>query len=152
MKIRKYNFEDAEAHAEVHRQSVRGIASKDYNKKEIEAWVKEDPEDEPLPEEKERFVAETEEDEIVGFSEYNKEEKELTGLYIKPEYSGTGLASQLLSKAEKAAKEGGIEKLNCTSTITAKEFYQRHGYEILEKTAHKMEEQNLTVYKMQKEL
>ena len=152
MRIREYTFEDAEAHAEVHSQSVRGIASKDYSQEEVEAWVKEEPEDEQLPEEKERFVAETEEGEIVGFSDYNKEEKELTGLYIKPEYSETGLAPKLLSKAEKAAKEDGIEKLTCISTITAKNFYQRQGYKIREKTNHQIEDQELTVYKIEKEL
>jgi len=30
MKIREYTFDDAEAHAEVHRESVRGIASDDF--------------------------------------------------------------------------------------------------------------------------
>lgn len=39
MKIRKYSFEDAEAHAEVHRKSVRGIASKDYREEVVEAWA-----------------------------------------------------------------------------------------------------------------
>jgi hypothetical protein len=34
MKIREYTFEDAEAHAKVHRESVRGIASEDYRDEE----------------------------------------------------------------------------------------------------------------------
>lgn len=52
MKIRKYSFEDAEAHAEVHRKSVRGIASKDYREEVVEAWASKEPEDSPLDEEK----------------------------------------------------------------------------------------------------
>lgn len=55
MKIREYTFEDAEAHAEVHRESVRGIASEDYRDEIIEAWASKETEDTPLPEEKVRL-------------------------------------------------------------------------------------------------
>ncbi|WP_414837076.1 hypothetical protein [Candidatus Nanohalococcus occultus] len=57
MKIRTYIFDDAEAHAEVHSQSVRGITSEDYPEEVIKVWASKEPEDSPLPEEKERFVA-----------------------------------------------------------------------------------------------
>jgi putative acetyltransferase len=151
MKIREYTFEDAEAHAEVHRQSVRGIASEDYSDEVIEAWSAKEPEDSPIEEEKVRFVAE-EDGEIVGFSDYNMETKELSGLYVKPGYTGRGIGEKLLEKAEKDAKKNDLERLWCKSTITAKEFYQRHGYEIVEETNHQIEGLNMKVYRMEKDL
>lgn len=151
MKIRRYNFEDAEAHAEVHSQSVREIASADYSSRIIDAWASKEPEDSPLDEEKVRFVAE-EDEEIVGFSDYNSETNELSGLYVKPDHTGKGIGKKLLDKAEEDARKNGLENLWCKSTITAKDFYQKHGYKIIEETTHEIDGLEMTVYKMEKEL
>lgn len=151
MKIREYSFEDAEAHAEVHRESVKGIASEDYRDEVIEAWASKEPEDSPLGEEKVRFVAE-ESGEVVGFSDYSKETNELSGLYIKPGYTGRGIGEKLLEKAEEDSRENGLNRLWCKSTITAKDFYQKHGYEITEETTHKIEGLKMKVYMMEKNL
>jgi putative acetyltransferase len=151
VKIRRYNFEDAESHAEVHRKSVRGIASADYSNEIIDAWASKEPEDSPLDEEKVRFVAE-EDEEIVGFSDYNKETNELSGLYVKPGHTGKGIGKKLLDKAEEDARKNGLERLWCKSTITAKEFYQKHGYKLIEETTHEIDGLEMTVYKMEKEL
>lgn len=48
--------------------------------------------------------------------------------------------------------ENGLERLWCKSTTTAKEFYQKHGYEILEETTHEIEGIEMKVFKMEKEL
>lgn len=153
MKIREYNFDDAEAHAEVHRQSVRGIASKYYRDEVIDAWASKEPEDSPLDEKKVRFVAETDEGEVIGFSDYNKETNELSGLYVKPSFAGRGLGEKLLQKAEEDAKENGLDHLWCKSTATAKEFYRKHGYNTTEETTHELEEGiEMKAYKMEKKL
>jgi len=153
MKIREYTFEDAEAHAEVHRESVRGIASEDYRDEVIEAWASKEPEESPLEEEKKRFVAETDEGKVAGFSDYNKETNELSGLYVKPDFSGKGLGEKLLQKAEQDAKENGLDYLWCESTVTAKDFYQKQGYKITEETTHELEKGiEMKTYKMEKEL
>lgn len=151
MKIRNYRASDAEKKAEVHRKSVREIASDDYSKQEIEVWSDVEVEQEPLPEEKVRYVA-IQDERIVGFGEYNREENEVTGLYVHPDYTGRGIGEKLLEKVEKNAKEQGLEKLTCLSTVTAKDFYQKHGYKVVAEKTHQMEDQNLKVYKMEKEL
>ncbi|WP_414837146.1 GNAT family N-acetyltransferase [Candidatus Nanohalococcus occultus] len=93
-----------------------------------------------------------EDGEIVGFSDYKKETNELSGLYVKPDYTGKGIGEKLLQKAEKDAKENGLERLWCKSTITAKGFYQKHGYEVLEETIHEIEGVEMKVFRMEKEL
>ena len=153
MKIREYNFDDAEAHAKVHRESVRGIASKDYRDEIIEAWTAKEPEESPLDEDKVRFVAETKEGEVVGFSDYDKETNELSGLYVKPEYSGKGMGEKLSQKVEENARKYGLDHLWCKSTVTAKDFYQKHGYKITEETIHELEEGiEMKAFKMEKDL
>lgn len=151
MKIRKYRFEDAEAHAEIHKKSVRKIASKDYSDKIIEAWSDREPESSPLDEEKERFVAEKD-GQIIGFSDFNKETNELSGLYVKPGYTGRKVGSKLLQKVEKLAKKKGLEKLWCKSTTTARGFYEEHGWTVLEETVHEVKDVEMKVFRMEKEL
>ena len=151
MKIREYTFDDAEAHAEVHRKSIRGLASEDYSNEVIKAWSTKEPEDSPLEEQKARFVAE-EDGKIVGFSDYNMETNELSGLYMKPDYTNRGIGEKLLEIIEEDAREEGLNKLWCKSTITAKEFYRKHGYEIIEETTHEVEGLDMKVYRMEKEL
>jgi len=108
MEIREYKESDAEAHAEVHRKSVREVASDDYSEEIIEVWSDTDAEDSELEEQKVRFVAE-EDGDIVGFSDYNRETNELSGLYVKPDYTGKGIGEKLLQKAESDARENGLD-------------------------------------------
>ena len=152
MKIREYNFDDAEAHAKVHRESVRGIASKDYRNEVIEAWACKEPEDSPLDDEKKRFVAETEEGEVVGFSDYDKETNELSGLYVKPGHTRKGVGEKLLQKIEEDARETGLDRLWCKSTITAKDFYKKHGFKVDEETSHEIGGLEMKAYIMEKKL
>lgn len=151
MNIRHYRESDSEDHIEILNESIRGIASADYSEEEIEAWANNDPQDVKLEESRVRFIAQ-ENGEVIGFSEYDEEMEELTGLYVKPGFTGQRVGKKLLEKAERHAKKSNIEKLSCTSTITAKKFYQRNGYEILEETTHEMNDQDLKVYIMEKEL
>lgn len=151
VEIRRYDFEDAEAHAKVHRESVKGLASEDYPEEVIDEWSKKEPEDSPLDEEKERFVAE-EDGCIVGFSDYNRKTSELSGLYVKPDYTGKGVGEKLLRKAEQDARDNGLNHLWCESTITARGFYRKHGYELVEKTSHELEDVEMKVYRMEKKL
>lgn len=150
MNIREYNESDAEAHAEVHRESVRQIASEDYSEEIIEAWSDTSPEDSELEEEKVRFVAEKE-GEIVGFSDYDLETNELSGLYVKPGFTGKGIGEKLLEKVEEDARENGLDSLWCKSTVTAKSFYQKNGYQLVEETVHEIDGLEMKAYRMEKE-
>ncbi len=97
-------------------------------------------------------MAETDEGEVVGFSTYNEQTNELSGLYVKPEHTGKGLGEKLLQKAEEDAKNNGLDYLQGKSTITAKEFYQEHGYEIQEEITHEIDGIEMTAYEMNKDL
>lgn len=137
MNIRRYRKSDAEGIVNIHTESVERIASKDYSEKEIDAWASKDTEDVKLKETEIRFVAEKDE-ELIGFSEYNMKEGEITGMYIKPEFTRQGVGKELLKQVEEHAKAEEINRLSCYSTITAKEFYERQGYVVLEKTSMRL--------------
>lgn len=149
MEIREYRESDAEEVAEVLRRSIRKIAAKDYSEEEVAVWSDTEPENWEIEEDEKRYVA-VEDGKIIGFSGYKKNEKKLRATYVHPEWSGQGIGSRLLEKVENEAREEGIDKLVCKSTITAREFYEKNGWKVLEKTVQEAEDQELEVYKMEK--
>jgi N-acetylglutamate synthase-like GNAT family acetyltransferase len=48
--------------------------------------------------------------------------------YVLPEVKGLGVGSQLLSAAENSVIDLGLKLLSLESTVTAKGFYEHHGY------------------------
>lgn len=151
MEIREYRESDAEEVAEVLRRSIREVAAEDYSEEEVAVWSDTDADDWDLEEEEERYVA-VEEGNIVGFSGYSREDKDLTATYVHPDWTGKGIGSRLLDKVEEEARKDGLDRLTCKSTVTARDFYERNGWEVVEKTVQEIEDQELDVCKMEKEL
>lgn len=66
-------------------------------------------------------------DEVIGFGMLNRSGKILL-LYVLPENIGSGVGHKLLEALEYQAKAWGLAELSLGSTVTAKTFYERHGY------------------------
>lgn len=76
------------------------------------------------------------EEDIVGFSAFYPEKEELRAVYVALEVARKGVGSKLLELVEDKAREMKVSKLEMHSTITAKPFYERHGYENLGEGIH----------------
>lgn len=50
-------------------------------------------------------------------------------LYVAPEALGTGLGKAMLARLEATARAAGLARLQLKSTLTAREFYVRQGYQ-----------------------
>lgn len=151
MKIRKFRDSDAVELAELHSSTVRNVNCKDYPEKQIDVWSKQTSAEKFRKSAKEAtiFVA-LEEEKIVAFAKYKGEE--LLALYVDKNFLRKGIGGKLLAKVEKDALKNGIKKFLCNSTITAHEFYEKCGYNILKKTIFEIENEKLTVFKMKKTL
>lgn len=66
---------------------------------------------------------------VVGAAMYSRLKSALYLCYIVPEGLHRGIGSKLLLTIEAEAKRLGHEKISLTSTITAHDFYKRHGYQ-----------------------
>lgn len=150
MQIRKFKPEDQEEKKKVHKKAIRGIASEDYSEKQIKAWS--DFSDYGgIEEEVKRWVA-VEDDKIIGFSDYRPNESRVTGVYVHPDYTGQGIGSKLLEKVLEDAENQGLVKLNSESSITAKEFYQKHGFELVEEVEHETNGVQMKAFEMKRKL
>ena len=152
MRIRKFRASDSAAVARLHRDTIRNINSKDYPPEQVAVWAKRSTARRMKKslKDRQRYVA-IEKNRIVGFGDYKKD-GEMSGLYIHKDYIGKGAGSKLLNKMETEAAKRGIREFHTISTITARNFYEKHGYHVVEKSKHRIKNQELTVYKMRKTL
>lgn len=157
--IRRFRDSDAVALVRVHRGTIRGVNSKDYSKSQIRAWANRSTAKrfKDLVRKNTRFVAIHTvrirgklKEKVVGFADYYK--NELEGMYIHKNHLGEGIGKRLLSHLEKDAYKNGIRTLRCTSTITAKAFYEKQGFKTIKKTTYTIGDQRLPVYRMMKRL
>lgn len=152
MKIREFRPEDTEEKRKVHSKSIREVAGENLSDEQVEAWADiEETGEEKLPEEKERWVAE-EDGKMIGFGDYNHENGEITGIYVHPDHTRKGVASELLEKIEEDARKRGLEKLWCKSSKTARKFYSEKGYEVKEKFQYDLCGVEMPAYRMEKEI
>lgn len=136
MKIRLASDGDCAEIARLHRATIRHINSKDYPKKIIKAWSERTNAKrfrDSLSKCK-RWVA-VEKGKIIGFVDHGKGD-ELWGLYVHKDYIGKGLGSKLLKIAENSLKKQGAKTIKIESTITARPFYEKNGYEFVKKGLH----------------
>lgn len=151
MNIRKYRPEDLEDKKKAHRKAIREIASKDYSEDEIDAWTSFDDYGSIDNDVVEGWVA-IADGELVGFADYRKDEGSVINVYVDPDYLRRGIGSRLLEKVLQDARNKGLDKLTAEASVTAKEFYQSHGFEVVEETVHKTNGEELQAFKMRKSL
>src|SRR3989344_5738021 len=147
MQIRKFKDSDTKELARMHNETIRTINVKDYPKKQIEVWAGPKPAIRKYSKDRIRFVA-LDKNKIVGFGEFK--DNDLTATYVHKDYVGKGVGKELLKKLEHTASKKGVRKLKCISTITAKGFYEKHVYTLINKSKLKIKDQKLIVYVMEK--
>ncbi len=152
MKIRLAKDKDFAAIARFHRQTIYHINSKDYPKKMIDVWSKRSKADRfrRSAGKCKRWVA-VQNNKIVGFCDHNFN-CELWGLYIHKDFINRGIGSRLLKTAEESLKKSGCKKILIKASITAKDFYKKHGYRVIKKSFHQMDNIKLPIIIMVKKI
>jgi N-acetylglutamate synthase-like GNAT family acetyltransferase len=132
IKIRRFRESDAMGVSKLIHRCWEEMDLGDYDQKGIRLQI-ESTEPEKLVELSKNitfFVAEHENN-VAGFGGHDQELVRL--LFVTPEYQRKGIGSSLLEMILNHAREKGIKKLECNSTIYAVPFYAKNGF--LEKGA-----------------
>ncbi len=134
MRLRNYRNEDCEKLIRLFYDTVHTINRQDYNEKQLAAWAPE--QIDPKPWEKslaEHATVVAEEGGFpVGFGDL-AEGGYLDRLFVHKGFQGRGIASAIVSALEQKASEQGAEEIRTEASITAKPFFERMGYEIVQK-------------------
>jgi len=129
-RIRRGRPSDAEAIHAVHERAVRVLGRRVYSHSQVESWVHGNTPAryvEAMREEGEAFeVAVSRLRGIVGFCAVK--DQELRSLYVDPDWSGLGVGSALLRRAEAMIAAAGHGKVVIGASLAGLPFYEQHGY------------------------
>lgn len=132
MNIRAYRETDAQGTLDVFLSAVNETASAHYSTEQIAAWSR--------PGERElcawnsarsrgTFVA-TIGNRLVGFSDVS-DGGYIDMMFVAPEFGRRGIASALLAHISGIAKAAGTTELSTDASITARPFFERHGFAVV---------------------
>jgi putative acetyltransferase len=151
LSVRTYRSTDLDAVIAIFLRAIREVASKDYDQAQVDAWAQVDRDawakrrlSRPT------WVA------VLGQASVGFTDLEPNGhldmMFVHPAHQGIGVATLLLETVEAAANLQGIARLFTEASITARPFFEKRGFSILESQRVEKRGQMLTNFRMQKTL
>ena len=142
--IRRLAAQDIPEMRKLFRATVLTVNSKDYTKEEVEDWAlcgdsvehwkellaKNDYIGKELLAKNDYIGALDGQGGIVGFSSMNAEGY-LHSMFVHKDWQGKGVATLLLSEVEKIARRYGVHKISVEVSVTARPFFEKHGYKVV---------------------
>ena len=136
--IRPFQLGDEQGIMEAHVASIQKIASRDYTPEQIEAWSGNRNVNMYLEarETGEQYWVIDDNGRIGGFAGWVP--GRIRGFYMHPDYAERGLGRKLFEAAEHdMLTRSEVTICEIDGTLTAKPFYQRMGFSVVEETMYK---------------
>ncbi len=151
--LRSYQPADAPALLALFRDTIRRINARDYSPEQIRAWASDEID---LAKWTARFagrfvVVAEEAGRPVGFAELETS-GHIDRLYVAADHVGQGVGAQVLAALVAEAQRQQLPRLFVEASITARPFFERHGFKMITPqtvTARGVEFLN---YRMEREL
>lgn len=139
---------------ELFRTTVLHVNSRDYTEEEVKDWAscgESDGRWKELLSDNHYIGAFDTDGHMSGFSSMNRE-GHLHSMFVHKDCQGRGVATLLLSEAERLAVEYGAEEITCEVSLTARPFFEKKGYEVVRIQKAKARRLELTNFVMRKTL
>lgn len=152
--IRQATVSDISELKELYQNTVLTVNRKDYTEEEVKDWASCGNNIEhwrELLKEQHYVVAVNENGMIVGFASVN-DVGYMNALFVHNILQRHGIATSLYKNVETYAKEIGVEALTSEVSITAKPFFEKHGFQVDAQWERQANRLKLTNYKMSKRL
>jgi putative acetyltransferase len=153
MIIRKYTPADTQQIMDLFYDTVHAINSQHYSAAQVAVWAPRDMNYHQWVRSLSRhhtYVAEVQ-GMIVGFGDF-EDNGHLDRFYCHKDYQGVGVGTQLLAALEQAAKTQGISCLFTEASITARPFFEKRGFVLINEQQITFQGVTFTNYVMEKEL
>ena len=153
MTVRKYLSKDCEKTVELFYNTIHSVNATDYTETQLNAWA---PKDMDLSEWDNKLlnnysVIVEKDDMIIGFG-VAEETGYFDLLYIHKNYQGIGAATLIADDIEEYVYRKGIQSITTAASITAKPFFEKRGYLVLQEQNVECRSQYFTNFKMKKKL
>ena len=137
--VRQWQETDFDATRKLFYETVHAINAKDYTPEQLNAWAPAATVSNETDREKIRYRFEQNQshvveynDIIVGFGDLTPS-GEVDHLHVHKDFQSQGIGSLLLRTMEDQARALGLKELTTEASITAKPFFEKHGF-IVEKS------------------
>jgi putative acetyltransferase len=151
--LRAYRECDLDTLIELFRTTVRTVARRDYTQAQVLAWA-------PDHIDRTRWARRLAESEtaiaeiagaIAGFA--NLADNGLVDLlFVHAEHQRRGVAAALLRRLEEHARSLALPRLYTDASLTARPFFERHGFRVLATQTVTLRGETLTNFRMEKVL
>ena len=155
--IRGYRQDDAPGVTRLFHETVHSVNRADYSAEQLRAWSPGVPDPESWHARMSSrctLVAERRNEqgeEVIAFAELERD-GHLDMFYCRRDFVGRGVGSRLYAAVEREARERGLLLIFTEASITARPFFERHGFSTLEERVVVRRGVELTSFKMQKSL
>jgi putative acetyltransferase len=152
IKLRKYCKNDIDAIAKLFYNTVHSVNAKDYTEKQLNVWATGQIDKSAWNKSfltHYTIIAEYD-GIIVGFGDIDGDY--LDRLYVHKDYQGNGIATAIIENLERYAFQNKKVQITTHASITAKPFFEKQGYKIIEKQQVNRDGVLLTNFIMKKKL
>jgi len=131
-RIRDYREGDAPEIVRLFYGTVRSVNRADYSDEQVEAWAPgvPDPEEWNARMSGRRTLVAEEGGEVLGFAEL-EDDGHLDMLYLREDAVGRGVGRGLYGAVERVARAEGLRRIFTEASITARPFFERHGFRVV---------------------
>ena len=151
MTLRIYQSEDCKEIVELFYNTVHAINRRDYDPAQLDVWAPKEIDfstwDKSLLQHY-SIVCEKE-GMIIGFGDIDNLGY-LDRLYVHKDYQECGVASRIVNELENHSKKNHIKCVTTDASITAKPFFEKRGYKVIQEQVVERKGQFLTNFKMKK--
>lgn len=151
--IRQATQGDLDAIIQLFRQTIEVVNAKDYSDEQIAVWKSGAAKKEKWLEKisEQYFLLAEIDNMLAGFGSIT-DEGYLDFMYVSKDHQRKGIASGIFNSLQKFAIDSGIDKIVSDVSITAKSFFERKGFELIQEQQVEIDGIKLKNYKMQKRL
>lgn len=134
--LRRAHPSDAKSMWKVRTLAIRGIKAS-YDKDSMLAWSPEEmPQGFAKDVEKNPWFVIAIQGDIVATGALDLDKGTVEGMFTVPQYQGKHYGEQILLANLQEAKNRGFSQLTLESTLNAEKFYQKHGFQFIEKSKY----------------
>lgn len=151
LKIRRYKQGDLDELINLFKNTVHSVNAEDYNEEQVKAWAPEDIDRDIWKRRLNRnfsVVADSGK-EIVGFAVLSPTAN-VEMLFVHRDHLMEKVGSELMSAIFEKAKKEGMQQLTTQSSITAKPFFEKMGFEVIEEKEQQLRGVELTAFSMKR--
>jgi putative acetyltransferase len=152
MTIRQAKDSDIDEILKLFYDTVTNVCEADYNHEQIKVWASSASQKQKWLNRisKQYFIVAEHDGKIVGFGSIEKGEY-LDLLYVHMDYIRQGIATMLLMELEKESDKHHKACISADVSITAKPFFEKHGFKVIQQQTKLFNNVEITNYKMIKE-